>query len=365
MTKLATLTAAVLVSLAAPVSVLATTSNKPYQLKHPKHEHCRAHYVKRLEAHRVHGKRVKQTWCVYVAPKIETSGTAPAVAPPATAPAATTAKPSYSLHARLDPSFTQDPADPLDVTYSYSASAETLSENIAQATPSLPSGVLAFYSEGLLACSIDVGGETTGGECAVAYSTFGAHSIDAVYSSGEASATTGVETVQVQPPPAIPTTTTEESTPDGCETVTHPYGLSHVTFYSCAYTLTATTTGAPAPSPGHTAFDISAEGTYLGSATPLDTTPSCEVILSRVVNPEREQLLEEGAKVGFIVVLASPDCELSGERKLLTGWVSQEITLSKSLEVGWTATAVFSDPEVTLAYPLGWEASEGEAEPLG
>jgi hypothetical protein len=46
---------------------------KQYVLKHPKHEHCKAHYVKKVEQVKVreHGKlvKVKETFCVYQAPK--------------------------------------------------------------------------------------------------------------------------------------------------------------------------------------------------------------------------------------------------------------------------------------------------------
>jgi hypothetical protein len=47
----------VLAALALPA--VASASAKQYVLKHPKREHCKAHYVKKVE----HGK----TWCVYKA----------------------------------------------------------------------------------------------------------------------------------------------------------------------------------------------------------------------------------------------------------------------------------------------------------
>jgi hypothetical protein len=57
-----------LAALAFPAAASASTG-KQYVLKHPKHEHCRAHYVKRVEQVKVHGRRVKETFCVYQAPK--------------------------------------------------------------------------------------------------------------------------------------------------------------------------------------------------------------------------------------------------------------------------------------------------------
>jgi len=94
------------------------------------------------------------------------------------------------LHSHLDPSFVQSPSNPLAVTYAYSASATTTnSEGTTSAEPNLPDGFLDLYSDGLLACSINVGGSTTGGECPVTYSATGAHQVIVTYSSGSLSAT--------------------------------------------------------------------------------------------------------------------------------------------------------------------------------
>lgn len=54
-----------------------------YLLKHPKHEHCKAHYVRHVK--RVHGKR--RVYCVHVAP----TKAAP-IAPPTPAPAPVSAR---------------------------------------------------------------------------------------------------------------------------------------------------------------------------------------------------------------------------------------------------------------------------------
>jgi hypothetical protein len=42
---------------------------KQYVLKHPKHEHCKTHYVKKTKTIKKHGHKVKEIVCVYVAPK--------------------------------------------------------------------------------------------------------------------------------------------------------------------------------------------------------------------------------------------------------------------------------------------------------
>ena len=181
------ITAAVLLVFPAPASAATVKQYRPKA-----HAACRAHYVKRRETVKEHkrGKvvKVKQTWCVYVAPKTK---------------APTAAAPVLAVH--LDPSFTQSPTNPLEVTYTYSASATV------GGTPdgSLPAGVLEFFSDGLLACSENVGGATNTGTCVVTYSAYGAHTVNTVYDSGTNSATTGTETENIEaPPPPPPSATT-------------------------------------------------------------------------------------------------------------------------------------------------------------
>jgi hypothetical protein len=191
--------------LALPAAAGATPV-KQYQPK--AHAACRAHYVKRVETvkEHKHGKivKVEQTWCVYVVPKTK------APAPLAVTPV---------LAVQLDPSFTQSPTNLLEVTYSYSASA-TIG---GSPDSSLPDGVLEFFSDGLLECSEDVGGQIDGGTCEVTYTTYGAHTVNVIYDSGSESATTGNETETIEPPspvpppPALATTTTVTLTPTTCE----------------------------------------------------------------------------------------------------------------------------------------------------
>jgi hypothetical protein len=109
------------------------------------------------------------------------------------------------LHAHLDPSYTRNPLDPFEVTYAYSASAtqEPLGRSAsisAEEPASLPSGVLAFYSDGRLECAVNVGGSAVGSECPVEYQALGEHRVTTIYSSGEQSATeTEVESIQPLP----------------------------------------------------------------------------------------------------------------------------------------------------------------------
>ena len=93
-------------------------------------------------------------------------------------------------------SHTQSPMNPLDVTYNYSVSAER------DSTPTtLPKGVLIFYSDGLLMCSMNVGpetdGEAEGGECHVEYTTYGIHPVVVMYVS-IVTVTTGIELEQIE-----------------------------------------------------------------------------------------------------------------------------------------------------------------------
>ncbi len=83
---------------------------KQYVLKHPKREHCRAHYVKKVERvkKREHGRTVKvrETVCVHVAPKPAAKVVAPAPpvvtvaptpAPSPSAPATPTPEPPHII----------------------------------------------------------------------------------------------------------------------------------------------------------------------------------------------------------------------------------------------------------------------------
>jgi hypothetical protein len=221
---------AVLATLLVPAVAQATT--KQYVLPHPKREHCRAHYVKKVERVKVreHGRTVKvrETVCVYVAPKkTPVKATTPAATTPApTTPAPASPAPIVTLHSHLDPSFVQDPSNPLAVTYSYSASATETINGTPSPNPNLPTGILNLYSDGLLKCSINVGGSTTGGECPVTYSATGKHTVITTYTSGTLSATeTYVE--QIEP---YATTTTDSAKRE------------RVTYYENVWTVTVSVT---------------------------------------------------------------------------------------------------------------------------
>lgn len=107
------------------------------------------------------------------------------------------------LHAHLDPTYTRNPLDPFEVTYAYSASATqepaARSASVSTEEPApLPKGVLSFYSDGILECSINVGGSATGDECPVDYQALGVHKVTTLYTAGEESATV-TETENIGP----------------------------------------------------------------------------------------------------------------------------------------------------------------------
>jgi hypothetical protein len=71
MRKLAVLTVVLLGSLA---GVASAATHKPYVLRHPTREHCKAHYVKKVQTVKVKEHhttvKVKETLCVYKAPQV-------------------------------------------------------------------------------------------------------------------------------------------------------------------------------------------------------------------------------------------------------------------------------------------------------
>lgn len=155
----------------------AFAGKSPHRYSPKAGAHCRKHY-KRVK----HRKRV---FCVKRAAKSQRPE-------------------DVKLHAHLDPAFTRDPLNPFRVTYAYSASAteESVGRSSAPARASdeapaqLPSGVLAFYSDGSLECAVNVGGAVMGGECPVTYQALGQHRVTTIYTSGEESATeTEIETI--------------------------------------------------------------------------------------------------------------------------------------------------------------------------
>lgn len=194
----------------------------------------RVHGKLRVVYHRVHGHRVPVMVVTHVK-HFDCTGTTPPGATAAAAPAAPAPAPVHKLRAKLDPSFTQDPSNPLAVTYSYDAGA--FDEQGAQP---LPEGVLTLYSDGTLECSINVGNSVQGGTCPVTYEATGAHTVVVTYESGATTVTeTSVE--QIEP---FTTTTTVEATynPLPAPSIEGNDGNGHTWALAGTLTVTAHTT---------------------------------------------------------------------------------------------------------------------------
>jgi len=167
-----------LVALAVLVVAQPASAAQPHRYTlHGKHKHCRKGY-----------RRVKRTHKTFCIKRAKKRGAALAE--------------KVKLHAHLDPTYTRNPLDPFEVTYAYSASATQepaagLATVSAEEPAPLPKGVLSFYSDGILECSVNVGGGATGDECPVEYQALGVHRVTTLYTAGEESATvTETETIE-------------------------------------------------------------------------------------------------------------------------------------------------------------------------
>ncbi len=157
-----------------------------------------------LELHGLSGSRsVSGTEEVMQSGHIAVAVTAstPTASSSTTSPTNVTKSVTYS--AKVDPSFTQNPANPLNVTYDYSADATqtvgTVQTDLA-AIGQLPSGILNLYNNGLLVCSTAVGGSVTDALCGVNYAVPGQYTLVTTYQSGSTSATeTDTENITINP----------------------------------------------------------------------------------------------------------------------------------------------------------------------
>lgn len=184
--------------LAGTLALILSSSAHAAHGHHHKSLHCKPPAVGRHRTIHRHHRKVHVTVCVRPKPKHHAS-TAPSFGAPTPTPA-----PPAVLHAHLDPTFARDHKDPMHVTYSYSAAALETHEGQLVANSALPEGVLSLYSDGLLKCSINVGGAIVGGECPMEYEATGQHEVVVTYQSGSLSAT---ETTVEQIAPFTTTTT--------------------------------------------------------------------------------------------------------------------------------------------------------------
>jgi hypothetical protein len=246
-------------------SVAGAATHPTYALGHA--TKCRADYHKSTLTHVVRGKRVRYVACVYKAPVIVTpvtTTTTPVTttAPPTTTtttPPVTTTAPTVSLGVTLDPTYTQDPTNALIVTFTYSASATTTTDNVTLADSSLPSGVLNFYNDGLLACTTNVGASTSSGQCTVTYPSTGTNSVVTEYLSGTNSVSQS-ENVDIQP---FTTTTQASFTVVSSSTGGYIGGKDNTKTVVDLSAATTDQNGATvSPAAGALSFNISGFGTF-------------------------------------------------------------------------------------------------------
>lgn len=192
----------VLVACLAFAPAAAARQHHPRSYLPRRHHACRAGYRRERVAvrERRHGRLVRrhhrvvwvrQVWCV--ADRHHKAGSRPASV-------------SYATH--VDPTFTQAADNPLAVTYQYSASATAIVNGVTTdlaATGQLPAGILDFYTQQVpggpqsLVCSMNVGGELTGGACPVTYQQTGTYEVTTQYIPDAASAVTETDTETISP----------------------------------------------------------------------------------------------------------------------------------------------------------------------
>jgi hypothetical protein len=206
------------------------------------------------------------------------------------------------LGVHLDPSFTQNPGNPLEVTWYYSASANLQLGTSQQADPSLPAGVLELISNGLIIDTKNVGGSVTSAYATTTYPSFNGSpslsvTIDVIYDSGTNSATTGNETYDI-PDPNVTTTTESLS------------WTSATTFTATAITTNVAGTVVPQPSSiaNFWITDATTQTEYTVTFNDADTNPtfSCQFVVA-----------PDGADVTYSVISTGPSgCSLSNGSSL-------------------------------------------------
>jgi hypothetical protein len=210
-------------ALAAIFAILATSAGAapPTSQPKPKHRsiHCRADQRVRREVVRLHGRRTTKLVCVRKrvradaspTPEAPTSPAAPATSAPSPSPSPTPeAGPTSSgaiPHVQLDSGFSQNPLDPMKVTWSYSASAteeitDAAGTLLAVRPAPLPEGTVSLLVDGDPGCVEHVGPGHEESECQVTLDALGPQTVTVTYESGTLSSTTSrvdtVETIAAQ-----------------------------------------------------------------------------------------------------------------------------------------------------------------------
>lgn len=197
------------------IALLALCFAGSAQAAKPIHGHCKPGYVKRTKTIKRHGHKRRIKICVKTKTKLTPPG-------------------RKILHAHLDPTFTQNPEEPFSVSFFYSASATEEVELHGKAevrqAEQLPEGVLSFFLNGSLECSIEVGNQNDSGNCAVRVKEFGTQKVITQYVSGELQSTL-TETETISPvTPTISLVGTYEQLPGPSDNTQQGYrvGTLHV-----------------------------------------------------------------------------------------------------------------------------------------
>ena len=304
------------VAVLATLVLSASASAKPVARYFPKsHASCHAHYVRKTirvrERRHGHKIRVRRVECVRIASKPKPK---PVLRP--TQPPTPTAAPTPTIHytAKVDPSFTQNPSNPLSVVYSFSADATQTIGNATTdlaAADQLPAGILNLYttdepgqSGESLICAIDVGGSTNGGSCPITYATTGSYQVTTQYVLSSANSVTQTETETISPY----TTTTSESIVSDPNVPCTVNDDGTTTTSQCGYIVTSNTTDQNGTSPSATTH-LQFRGTAAdGNAAEYDlTAPAGQTICHVVV---ANQAADDYAADGWMsqTDVSSPDC---------------------------------------------------------
>lgn len=246
------------------------------------------------------------------------------------------AAPSITYSASVSSDVVQNPANPFEATYSYSADAIATagyrSSDLAE-IGKLPNGVLQLLSGGSAACSMDVGGRATGGDCTIDYSTLGQHFVTARYEPEIATVNAPFETAAATIG-AYSTSTAENIVKDGSSQVV---SMGNSTEYEATYTVTAETVDqygyAVALSNGSWTFELSGladdGNTFQTTITPPPGQVSCVITIEATLT---DDYTSQSSSV------SSPDC--SGG--LDTGNAGEPPTRPGNNVPGWFVTTEFT-----------------------
>jgi hypothetical protein len=260
-------------------AILATNASAKTYVPKP-HAKCKGGYIaKTVTKRELKGKRphrhvvkVKVRECVSK-PKAKpvTTTTTTTVTTPVSTPAPTA---PTTVRATIDPSFTEDPSNPMSVTFTYGASDV--------GAGSLPDGTITLgifehdQTAASYQCTSNVGGGQDTASCTVTLSNYGLWDLSVTYSGGgDVSSTGATETVDIEAPaPLAPIATTVSLALGSSTTFDSWNGVSPAPFglYENGYDIALAATSDNPESPGYveTLTDVTT-----GQTVTLPATSTC------------------------------------------------------------------------------------------